>query len=539
MRGKLVSLLPVSFISLTSSSVTLLSVISLSVMSLLLMPLSPTSSLTLLPFLSSISSPLSASAAETVNCPPKPIPNQPIAETGEGPNLGPIEDRTTQEEFTSGISLGKIQNAGLRIFTTPFNKYDGYGDGPFYLAEGDPRQPGNRPTLQGNGTFLRVNGIDGQTCLECHFITRNSTIPATLGIAGIAGGANHPIARPTFINVADGTGEQVPGTNPGDMNGRFINPPFLFGSGGIELAGKEMTIRLQELKNEAMANPNTIVTLEALGVYFGTIVYKNGTLDTSGVVGVNEDLVVRPFGRKGSFPAIRSFDLDAMQFHFGMQPVEVVGVDNDADHDGVVNEISPGEVSALHIFLTTRPKPIVDKPNQEILQGFKIFAQIGCTDCHIPFFTTKSRNLTYSYPEVQTDPTANVFYKVDLTKTANFKPSGYGGIIVPSLSDLKRHDMGPDLAESFDLVSEKTNREFTTARLWGIRDTAPYLHDGRATTITDAILELGGEAQVARDKFNALDQSKKDKVIAFLYSLRTPLDNTQVSFEDDLLSIHK
>jgi len=368
---------------------------------------------------------------------------------------------------------------------------------------------------------------------------QNSTIPATLGIGGIAGGAGHPIFKPSFINVADGSGVQVPGTNPGDMNGRFINPPFLFGSGGIELVGKEMTVRLQQLKNEAIAHPDTVITLEALGVNFGTIVYSGGTLDTSKVEGVDADLVVRPFGRKGEFSTIRLFDLGATRFHFGMQPVEVVGENEDADQDGVVNELLVGEISSLHIFLTTRPKPVIDKPNPEIVQGFKIFTQIGCTDCHIPFFTTKSKKLTYSFPDVETDPTANVFYKVNLTKSANFMPSDHGGMIVPSLSDLKRHDMGPDLAESFDLVSERRNREFITARLWGLRDTAPYLHDGRATTVTDAILKLGGEAQAARDKFNALNQNKKDKVIAFLYSLRTPLDDTKVSFEDELFSIQK
>ncbi|MEW5803250.1 MAG: di-heme oxidoredictase family protein [bacterium] len=463
------------------------------------------------------------------NCPGTETPM-----TGEGPNLG--EDRISQDYITYARPLKAIQKEGLRIFTTPFNRFDGYGDGPFDPAEVDPREFGNRPSLQGNGTFLRVNGLDGQTCLECHLITRNSTIPATLGIGGIAGGASHPIVQPSFINVADGTGAQVPGTNPGDINGRFINPPFLFGSGGIELAGKEMTIRLQELKAEAISHPDMVITLDALGVNFGTIVYSGGSLDTSHVKGIDEDLVVKPFGRKGEFATIRSFDLGAMQFHFGMQPVEVVGEDVDADHDGVVNELLDGEISVLHIFLTTRSKPVMDKQTPETLQGFNIFTQIGCVYCHKPFFITKSRKLTYSFPEVETDPTANIFYRVDLARTANFAPSGCGGIIVPSFSDLKRHNMGPSLAESFDLVSEKRNREFITARLWGVRDTAPYLHDGRATTVMDAILKHGGEAQAVRDNFDSLNQNMKKKVIAFLYSLRTPLDDAQVSFDDAFFS---
>ncbi len=67
--------------------------------------------------------------------------------------------------------------------------------------------------------------------------------------------------------------------------------------------------------------------------------------------------------------------------------------------------------------------------------------------------------------------------------------------MVPLFGDLKRHDMGDALAENFHLVDEQRNREFTTARLWGIADSGPYLHDGRATTLTEAIMLRGGEAR--------------------------------------------
>ncbi len=94
-----------------------------------------------------------------------------------------------------------------------------------------------------------------------------------------------------------------------------------------------------------------------------------------------------------------------------------------------------------------------------------------------------------------------------------------GGLIVPLFADLKRHDMGPDLAESFggELASQ-----FTTARLWGVADTAPYLHDGRALMLTDAISLHGGEAQAARNAFVALRPHGKRALLAFLRALRTP-----------------
>ncbi len=99
-----------------------------------------------------------------------------------------------------------------------------------------------------------------------------------------------------------------------------------------------------------------------------------------------------------------------------------------------------------------------------------------------------------------------------------FKQDG-SGVTVELYADLKLHDMGPGLAES---TGEPLATFFTTARLWGVADTAPYLHDGRATTLTDAILLHGGEANVSRDAFADLDPSDREALLAFLRTLRTP-----------------
>jgi len=205
-----------------------------------------------------------------------------------------------------------------------------------------------------------------------------------------------------------------------------------------------------------------------------------------------------------------------------MEPSEAVGLDTDNDGDGVINEITVGELSALNIWIATRPAPTALVLKQETRRGFELFNEIGCTYCHRPTLQTNSRKLTFSFPEVAQDPTQNVFYEVDLVQTSGFRPNKQEGVEVPLFADLKRHDMGFDLAENFHLANDETNTEFTTARLWGVADSGPYLHDGRALTITDAILMLGGEAQTARDSFAALSKTDMDDVLAFLYSLRTP-----------------
>ena len=98
----------------------------------------------------------------------------------DGPALG--TSRITQAEIEGGtLTLDEIRRKGLEIFSAPINHLDGFGDGPFDPS-GDNTSPGFRPTLGNNGTFMRVNGLDAQACLECHNVVSNRTVPATLGI---------------------------------------------------------------------------------------------------------------------------------------------------------------------------------------------------------------------------------------------------------------------------------------------------------------------------------------------------------------------
>ena len=57
--------------------------------------------------------------------------------------------------------------------------------------------------------------------------------------------------------------------------------------------------------------------------------------------------------------------------------------------------------------------------------------------------------------------------------------------------------------------------------------TAPYLHDARATSLFDAIEAHGGEAAAARDNFLALSQAEQIEIIEFLGTLRTPIASNE------------
>jgi hypothetical protein len=439
----------------------------------------------------------------------------------DGPKLGPITQRTQQSQIP-GMSLTEARAAGLTIFTAQFNHADGYGDGPGEnYADPTSHNIGNtgRPTLQNNGTFLRVNGLDSQTCFECHAQVSSATTPLTPGLGGHGGINASPMFQPTVIDVSDSAHKGF-----AEFNGRLINPPDLFGVGGVQLLGQEMTVALQKEKTFAQAHPGQVVPLVAKGISFGSIAFKNGQFDTSNVEGVDTDLVVRPFGRKGDNQTIRDFDMGATQFHLGMQPEEVVGHNVDADGDGTVNELLDGEMSALEIFLTTQDTTF-EQRGPGVEAGRSLFNFVGCASCHVPELDTDSAVLKYSFPEDPINPDANVFYQVDLRKgQTKFPPARGGGIRVQAFSDLKRHDMGPVLAETFFKQTPKQNSEFITAKLWGVADSGPYLHDGRALTLREAIELHGGEAQAARDKFVSLNNLQKDLILRFLNSLKNPVN---------------
>jgi CxxC motif-containing protein (DUF1111 family) len=102
---------------------------------------------------------------------------------------------------------------------------------------------------------------------------------------------------------------------------------------------------------------------------------------------------------------------------------------------------------------------------------------------------------------------------------------GSAGIPIFLFSDLKRHRMGDALGHrrggepAYGVAGDLPADEFLTRPLWGVADTAPYLHDGRATTLDDAIRLHGGEAAPAAAAFDALSPDERADLRIFLLSL--------------------
>jgi len=119
--------------------------------------------------------------------------------------------------------------------------------------------------------------------------------------------------------------------------------------------------------------------------------------------------------------------------------------------------------------------------------GELVFDAVGCAGCHRPVLTT--------------GPSQNPLF--------DRRP-------VPLFSDLLLHDIGTgDGIRQGDALPG----EIRTPALWGLRLRRPFLHDGSAATIAQAIGRHRGEADAARERFERLKAVDQLKLVAFLNSL--------------------
>ena len=160
------------------------------------------------------------------------------------------------------------------------------------------------------------------------------------------------------------------------------------------------------------------------------------------------------------------------------------------------------ELAQLILFYTQnlapprRNIPQDPKEQQQILAGERLFYESGCESCHRAKYLTSTH---HPLPHLRSQE-------------------------IYVYSDLLLHDMGPDLDDGFS-TPHAYSYEWRTPPLWGIGYTqtinpkAGFLHDGRATTLEEAILWHGGEAQRSKELFILLSKDKKEQLLLFLESL--------------------
>lgn len=153
-------------------------------------------------------------------------------------------------------------------------------------------------------------------------------------------------------------------------------------------------------------------------------------------------------------------------------------VDTDAVADP---ELSTDDLFDLVSFAMLLAAPAFDEPGPTAERGRDLFDAANCGGCHLP------------------------------------RIEGPRGP-VPAYSDFLLHDMGPDLADGI-VMGYATGTEFRTMLLWGITAEGPYLHDGRAGTLDEAIRLHGGEGTRARQAYEAYTNAERADLITFLESL--------------------
>jgi CxxC motif-containing protein (DUF1111 family) len=449
------------------------------------------------------------------------------------PFTGVIGDQPTvavhvdQADVDAGlVTAEELFDAGEHLFVTMFNTLDGAGR-PATTGTGAPRTPRAVPE-----NFNRISAPDANSCAGCHNVPRSGGGGDNVANVFVLG------QRFPFVNfdaTSEGDGFELH-TLGGVANER--NTLGMFGAGYIELLAREMTAELHALRDAAvaqaaLAGADVTVQLEAKGVAFGALTADPaGVLDTSAVAGVDANLIVKPFHQKGVVVSLREFSNNAMNHHHGMQSTERFGAGVDPDQDGFMDELGTGDVTAVTLYQALLPVPGRVLPADPMRRaavdaGEQRFDAIGCTSCHVPFLRLESPRFSEPGPY---NPAGNLQladvpapFEVDLTAAGlgpHLVKETDGSVLVPAYTDLKRHDLGPDCGVEPLPQGGVPIELFLTRKLWGMANEPPYLHNGRALTIHEAIVRHGGEATAQRDAYLALTDAEQRSVVDFLKTLQ-------------------
>jgi len=415
------------------------------------------------------------------------------------------------------VCLSELADLGQLLFEHEYNFPDGLGGGAASNAYGGPFRRVHRGLFGGPETI---------SCPSCHWV----------------GGPNGAGAE-TDNAFLQGDGER---TASGDQR----NPPALMGLGVVQTLAREMTRDLQKERDDLVHEATRAAAgreahLATKGVEFGVLrANAKGEIDASGVRGVDADLVVKPFGWKGTAADFSDFASEALQVHIGIQSDvllasasrEVVGDGNDRtdpDSDGVRHELGRGPFAAMMAHLALLEMPVVEPLIQnrqlpspapplpgptttsfadDFQRGREQFRTLGCASCHVPMLVLES-------PVVTVEGMPPIDLSRNMREPALAYDPALHGYPVWLFSDLKRHDMGTANAAQHVQRGVALN-EYLTPRLWGVADSAPYLHDGRAPSFDYAIAGHDGEGAAARAAFLALPLPDRGPLRVYLMSLR-------------------
>ena len=218
------------------------------------------------------------------------------------------------------------------------------------------------------------------------------------------------------------------------------------------------------------------------------------------------------FGWRGQTASLKQFVMGACANELGLEvPNNRQGIDPlEPDHRAPGLDLTQEQCDDLIAYVASLPAPKQREPNDKHEKalwdsGELMFDKVGCTACHMQ----KLGDVAGIYSDLLLHDMG-----ASLGDPSGTNPNGGGSSVSGAYYG------GPP--DAFADVPSITQRQWRTPPLWGVADSGPYLHDGRAATILDAILDHGGEANESLKAFQALPAADRFKMIAFLQSLSAP-----------------
>lgn len=488
-----------------------------------------------------------------------------IVWASENPTIGRevAVERHLQDGEEVTMPLHKLLKYGEKLFTANFTVEEGAGR-PLTKGTGGNLSDSSDPLIFPRN-FNRLSGPEANSCAGCHnepftggggdrvtevFVLGQRFDSATFDHNDTIAAKGALDERGAFVTQND---HSVSGSEDFANERKTIG---MFGSGYIEMLARQMTADLQSIRDSVAPGHKGVLITK--GISFGTISRNlDGSWDISKVEGLPApslisngpsnppNLVIMPFSQGGATISLRQFSNNAFNQHHGMQAEERFGVGIDADGDGVVNELTTADITAVTVYQATLPVPgkvVSNDPEIRAAEnhGEALFGKIGCASCHVPALPLTKNGWVYTEPNPYNPPgnlqpgTLGYPLKVDLTDERLPSPRlrvSNGVVMVPAFTDLKLHDItsGPDdpNAEALD-QNEPTgspaffagNRKFLTRKLWGFANSGPFMHHGKFTTIRESILAHSGEALSTRLAFQSLSSYDEGSIIEFLKTLQ-------------------
>jgi CxxC motif-containing protein (DUF1111 family) len=233
-----------------------------------------------------------------------------------------------------------------------------------------------------------------------------------------------------------------------------------------------------------------------------------GTAVPVPVLEANGALRIGRFGWKSQHASLESFSADAYLNEMGITspllPTENTSNGRDVGrYDHVPDPEDDGlDIVAFADFMRATKAPPRGPITPAARAGENVFNAIGCNVCHTPTLVTAAPD-------------------TPINGGAFIVPPALGNKVIHPYSDFLLHDVGTGdgipVGVSPELAS--TANQMRTAPLWGLRTRNRLMHDGQSFTPEDAIRRHGGQAETVRAGYEALDDSRKSLLRAFLDSL--------------------